>query len=52
MLSVLLWAPLAFALLLLVAPRVLARWLSVAGALVALAIAIGLVVDYLSLIHI
>jgi len=46
MLSVLLWAPLAFALLLLLAPRVLARWLSVAGALVALAIAIGLVVGY------
>jgi len=46
MLSVLLWAPLAFGILCLVAPRGAARWVVLAGSLAALGIAIGLAVDF------
>jgi len=45
MLSLLLWAPLAFGILCLVAPRSASRWIAVAGSLVALGLAIGLAVD-------
>ncbi len=46
MLNVLLWAPLAAGVLLLALPRGAARWVSVAGTLVALAVAIGLVAGF------
>jgi NADH-quinone oxidoreductase subunit M len=46
MLNVLLWAPLAGALLALVLPRALARWAGVLGSLVALGLAIALVLDF------
>ncbi|MDP9188973.1 MAG: NADH-quinone oxidoreductase subunit M, partial [Actinomycetota bacterium] len=46
MLNLLLWAPLAAGVLLLALPRGAARWVSLAGALVALALAIGLVLDF------
>ena len=46
MLNVLLWAPLAGALLALVLPRALARWAGVLASLVALVLAIALVLDF------
>ena len=46
MLNVLLWAPLVAGALALVAPRAAARWIAVAGALVALALAIGVAADF------
>ena len=46
MLSVLLWTPLAAGVVLLIAPRVAARWIAVVGAAVALGLAIGLVADF------
>ena len=46
MLNVLLWAPLAAGLVVLVAPRSASRWIGVVGAVVALGVAIGLVADF------
>ncbi len=46
MLSVLLWLPFATAVVCLVAPRAVVRWVAVSGALATLAIAIGLVADF------
>jgi NADH-quinone oxidoreductase subunit M len=46
MLSVLLWAPLAFGLVGLALPRRLVGWWAALGALVTLAIAVGLVIDF------
>jgi NADH-quinone oxidoreductase subunit M len=46
MLSVLLWTPLVAGVLLLLLPRVAARWVAALGALVALGLAIGLVADF------
>src|SRR5918996_6028921 len=46
MLNGLLWAPLGFALLCLVAPRGLARWLGLAGSIVALGLAIASVAGF------
>jgi NADH-quinone oxidoreductase subunit M len=46
MLNVILWAPLAAGVLLLIAPRPAARWIGVAGALVTLGFAIALVLDF------
>ncbi len=46
MLNVLLWAPLVAGVVVLVAPRTLSRWIAAGGALVALALAIGLVADF------
>ena len=48
MLNVILWAPLAGALLALVAPRSASRWAGVLGSLVALVLAIALVADFSS----
>ena len=48
MLNVILWAPLAGALLALVAPRGLSRWAGVLGSLVALVLAIVLAADFSS----
>ncbi len=48
MLNILLWAPLAAGLVVLVAPRAASRWISVLGALVALVLAIWLVADFSS----
>ncbi len=46
MLSVLLWTPLITGVLILLAPRVAARWLAVVGALVTLGLAIGLAAGF------
>ncbi len=46
MLSVLLWTPLITGVLILLLPRVAARWVAVLGALVTLGLAIGLVADF------
>jgi NADH-quinone oxidoreductase subunit M len=46
MLSVILWTPLITGVLILLLPRVAARWLAVAGALVTLGVAVGLVADF------
>jgi NADH-quinone oxidoreductase subunit M len=46
MLNLLLWAPLAAGVLVLVAPRAASRWIGVVGALIALGLAIGLVADF------
>jgi NADH-quinone oxidoreductase subunit M len=46
MLSVLLWTPLITGVVILLAPRVAARWLAVVGALVTLGLAIGLAADF------
>ena len=46
MLSALLWTPLVAGVIALLAPVVAARWVAVAGALVALGLAIGLVADF------
>ena len=46
MLNVVLWAPLVAGVVALVAPRAAARWIAVAGALVALALAIGVAADF------
>ncbi len=46
MLSVLLWTPLVTGVLILLLPRVAARWLAVVGSIVALGLAIGLVADF------
>ncbi len=46
MLNVLLWTPLITGLVVLVAPRAMARWLAVVGALVTLGLAIGLAADF------
>ncbi len=46
MLNLLLWAPLAAGVVVLVAPRAASRWIGVVGALVALGLAIGLVADF------
>src|SRR5919106_324008 len=46
MLNVLLWLPLGFALVCLLAPRRVSPWLAVAGSLAALGFAIGLVADF------
>jgi NADH-quinone oxidoreductase subunit M len=46
MLNVLLWAPLAAGLVVLLAPRAAARWIALVGALVALGLAIGLAADF------
>jgi NADH-quinone oxidoreductase subunit M len=46
MLSLLLWTPLVTGALILLAPRVAARWLAVVGALVTLGLAIGLAADF------
>ncbi len=46
MLSLLLWAPLAFGLLCLVVPRGAARWVGLAGSLATLALAAALALDF------
>ena len=46
MLNLLLWFPLATGILCLLAPRVASRWLALAGSLVVLGLAIGLVGDF------
>jgi NADH-quinone oxidoreductase subunit M len=46
MLNVLLWLPLAFALICLVAPRRVAPWSAALGSVVALGLAVGLVADF------
>jgi NADH-quinone oxidoreductase subunit M len=46
MLNVLLWAPLASGVLALALPRLAARWVVLAGTVVALAVAIGLAADF------
>jgi len=46
MLNLLLWVPLAFGILCLVAPRGGARWVGLAGSLVALGLAVALAVDF------
>jgi NADH-quinone oxidoreductase subunit M len=46
MLNVLLWTPLVAGVLVLLLPRVVARWMMLAGALVALGLGIGLVADF------
>jgi NADH-quinone oxidoreductase subunit M len=46
MLNVLLWAPLASGVLALLAPRVASRWIVLLGAILALGISIGLVIDF------